>query len=125
MTMHSFDRRNPRFAPLFDVDPVTGASIEVFYADRTLEKFGRVGAGWFWWPRRRGFAPEGAARGPFPSSYSAYRNAVSSLRLVGEQGSARASFGQRTHARNIAALPYCFHEGRLWTQHSFDIQKSL
>jgi hypothetical protein len=22
----------------------------VFYADRTLETFGRGGAGWFWWP---------------------------------------------------------------------------
>ena len=47
MTMPSFDRRNLKFAPLFDVDPVTGASIEVSYSDRTLETFGRVGAGWF------------------------------------------------------------------------------
>ena len=35
--------------PLFDIHPRTGASIEVFYADRTLETFGRCGAGWFWW----------------------------------------------------------------------------
>ena len=35
-------------SPLFDVHPVTGDSIEVFYADRTLESFGRCGAGWFW-----------------------------------------------------------------------------
>jgi hypothetical protein len=30
-----------RYEPLFDVDPVTGVSIEVFYADRRLETFGR------------------------------------------------------------------------------------
>ena len=69
------DRRH-RFAPIFDVHPATGTSIEVFYADRTLETFGRWGAGWFWWPRRRGFAPEGTAQGPFPTSYSAYRHAA-------------------------------------------------
>ena len=44
------------FEPLYDVNPQTGASIEVFYADRTLETFGKGGAGWFWWPRQRGFA---------------------------------------------------------------------
>ena len=41
--------------PLYDIDPQTGASIEVFYADRALETFGRCGAGWFWWSRQRGF----------------------------------------------------------------------
>ena len=59
---------------LFDVHPRTGASIEVFYSDRTLETFGRGGAGWFWWPRRRGFAPDGPATGPFATSYAAYRH---------------------------------------------------
>jgi hypothetical protein len=39
--------------PLYDIHPQTGATIEVLYADRTLETFGRGGAGWFWWPRRR------------------------------------------------------------------------
>jgi hypothetical protein len=59
---------NPRQRePLFDVHPRTGISFEVFYADRTLETFGSAGAGWFWWPRRRGFAPEGPAIGPFPT----------------------------------------------------------
>ena len=37
------DRRHP----LFDIHPVTGASIEVFFADG-LATFGRGGAGWFW-----------------------------------------------------------------------------
>ena len=65
-----------RHEPLFDVNPRTGASIEVFYSNRTLETFGRGGSGWFWWPRRSGFAPDGPANGPFPTSYSAYRQAV-------------------------------------------------
>ena len=67
---------NPRREPFFDVDPQTGATIEVFYADRRLETFGKGGAGWFWWSRRRGFSPDGLPIGPFPTSYSAYRNAM-------------------------------------------------
>lgn len=63
--------------PLFDIHPHTGATIEVFFADRSLETFGRCGAGWFWWPRRRGSAPDGPATGPFPTSYAAYRQAIS------------------------------------------------
>jgi hypothetical protein len=65
-----------RREPLFDIHPVTGASIEVFWADSTLASVGKGGVGWFWWPRRRGFAPDGMARGPFPTSYSAYRDAL-------------------------------------------------
>jgi hypothetical protein len=65
--------------PLYDVNPATGVCIEVFYADRTMETFGRNGAGWFWWPRRRGFSPSGPAIGPFATSYAAYRHAIKSL----------------------------------------------
>ena len=68
--------QRPRREPLFDIDPQTGTSIEVFYADRTLETFGRSGAGWFWWPRRRGCSPDGSPTGPFATSYAAYRHAV-------------------------------------------------
>jgi hypothetical protein len=57
---------NPRqHEPLYDIVPETSVSIEVFYSDRTLETFGRDGAGWFWWPRRRGLSPDGPATGPF------------------------------------------------------------
>jgi hypothetical protein len=63
--------------PLYDIDPLTGASVEVFYADRTPETFGRCGAGWFWWSRRNGFSPDGPATGPFATSYAAYRHAIS------------------------------------------------
>ena len=48
--------------PLYDIDPLTGTSIEVFYADRSLETFGRCGSGWFWCSRQRGFSPEGGYR---------------------------------------------------------------
>jgi hypothetical protein len=72
----SSDRR--KLEPLFDVHPVTGLSLEVFYADRSLESFGWRGAGWYWCRRRRGYAADGPAVGPFPTSYSAYRHAMKS-----------------------------------------------
>ena len=72
----STNRPHEKLDPLFDVHPVTDASVEIFYADRTLESFGRGGAGWFWHLRQRGFAPDSHAVGPFPTSYSAYRNAI-------------------------------------------------
>jgi len=62
--------------PLYDINPLTGISIEVFFADRTLETFGKGGCGWFWWPRRRGCSPDGSPTGPFATSYSAYRHAL-------------------------------------------------
>lgn len=62
--------------PLYDINPQTGATIEVFYTDRTMETFGRCGAGWFWWPRRCGSAPTGPATGPFATSYAAYRHVI-------------------------------------------------
>jgi hypothetical protein len=69
-----------RRQPIHDVHPLTGISIEVFWADTTLETFGRGGAGWFWCPRRRGFSPDSPATGPFPTSYAAYRHALLILR---------------------------------------------
>jgi hypothetical protein len=66
----------PQHEPIYDIVPETDVSIEVFYADRTLETFGRSGAGWFWWPRRLGLSPEGPATGPFATSYAAYRHAM-------------------------------------------------
>ena len=65
-----------KYRPLYDIDPETGISIEVFFSDLSLETFGRRGAGWFWWPRRRGCPPDGSAMGPFPTSYAAFRHAM-------------------------------------------------
>jgi hypothetical protein len=62
--------------PLYDIHPLTGISIEVFYSDRMLETFGRGGAGWFWWQRKRGCSPDGSPTGPFSTSYAAYRHAM-------------------------------------------------
>ncbi len=31
-------KQRPQYEPLYDIDPRTGASIEVFYADRVLAK---------------------------------------------------------------------------------------
>jgi hypothetical protein len=67
---------NLRHAPLYDINAWTGATIEVFYADRRLETFGWRGAGWFWQSRRRGLLPVGPAIGPFDTSYAAYRHAT-------------------------------------------------
>jgi hypothetical protein len=69
-------RQGARHEPLFDVHPRTGASIEVFYADRALETFGKCGGGWFYWGRRRGSSPDGPATGPFATGYAAYRHAM-------------------------------------------------
>ena len=77
MTTSSTDHRH-QFDAIFDNHPVTGTSIEVFYADRSLASFGWGGAGWFWQVRRRGSAAEGRSMGPFPTSYSAYRDALMS-----------------------------------------------
>jgi hypothetical protein len=77
-----------RHEPLFDIHPVTGARFEVFYADSPPESFGRGGAGWLWQLRRRGFAPDSPARGPFSTCYSAYRNAVLLIGLGADLGTA-------------------------------------
>jgi hypothetical protein len=123
MTLSSNDRRQQKYAPIFDVDAVTGVSIEVFYADRTLETFGRGGAGSFWWPRRRGFAPE--ARGPFPTDYSAYRHAATSAALSGECSVAQTSVQvDALCKKNVVMLPYCFHRCCAWKQRAFERQKS-
>ena len=67
-------KRRTAYEPLYDTDPQTGASVEVFYADCALAKsFGRVG-GWFWWACRPACLPESPPIGPFATSYAAYRN---------------------------------------------------
>ena len=75
--------------PLYDVDPRTGDTVEIFYADSALAKsFGTV-AGWFWWSCRCGGLPDRAPTGPFPTSFAAYRDTRGSPKTV-------AQFGKRT-----------------------------
>jgi hypothetical protein len=70
-------KRRLAFEPLYDIDPHTGETIEVFYADRSLAmSFGARNAGWFHWSCQRGCLPEGLPVGPFGSSYLAYRDAL-------------------------------------------------
>jgi hypothetical protein len=83
-----------RHEPLFDVHPGSGASIEVFYADRALETFGRCGAGWFWWSRQRGYPPEGRPTGPFGTSYAAYRHALGTS--LGTEGAALVDYSYKS-----------------------------
>lgn len=68
-------KRHTAYEPLYDIDPQTGASVEVFYADHALcTSFGRPSAGWFWWACQPTCLPDGPPIGPFPTSYAAYRN---------------------------------------------------
>lgn len=76
MASASIPRQRAAHCPFYDINPLTGISFEVYWADTTLETFGRCGAGWFWCPRRRGFSPHSPATGPFPTSYAAYRHAM-------------------------------------------------
>ena len=65
------------YEPVYDIDPRTGASVEVFYADHVLaQSFGACGPGWFWWSCRCGSLPDVLPIGPFANSYLAYRAAV-------------------------------------------------
>ena len=67
--------RHPKYEPLYDLDPQTGASIEVFFADRVLAEFFGTRGGWFWWSCQPGCLPDGPPIGPFATSYRAYRDA--------------------------------------------------
>ena len=73
-TLASEPQRHPKYEPLYDVHPRTGATIEVFYADRVLS--GMRGTGWHWWSCKPGALPEWPPRGPFATSYGAYRDAL-------------------------------------------------
>ena len=70
----SAPRRRPAGEPLYDINPRTGATVEVFYADRVLANSFGTRPGWFWWTCRSGSLPDEPPIGPFPSSYRAYRS---------------------------------------------------
>jgi hypothetical protein len=69
--------RNPAStAPLHDVDWINGRATEVFYVSEAeaCEFGGSIG--WYWWRCFPGCLPDGDAFGPFPTSYRAYRHAL-------------------------------------------------
>jgi hypothetical protein len=78
--------RRPQFEPLYDRDPQSGATIEVFYADQVLAgSFGTRGS-WFWWSCQPRCLPDGPPVGPFATSYAAYRDATGGRkRLFGRE----------------------------------------
>ena len=61
----NFERR-ASYEPLYDFDPRTEASVEVFYADQVLAKSFDTRPGWFWWTCRPAVQQAGSAlcRGP-------------------------------------------------------------
>jgi hypothetical protein len=69
-------KRRAACEPLYEIDPRSGVSIEVFYADRVLAGSFGTRSGWFWWTFQRGFLPDGPPTGPFATSYTAYRDAL-------------------------------------------------
>jgi hypothetical protein len=73
----SRQQRRPAYEPLYQIDPRTGGTLEVFYGDPVLARsFGASGPGWFYWSCRQGRLPDQPPSGPFTSSYLAYRRAV-------------------------------------------------
>lgn len=66
--------QSAKFEPTYDVDPSTGAMIEVFFADRVFTSMN--GTGWFWWSCEPGQVPQWPPVGPFATAYRAYRNAL-------------------------------------------------
>jgi hypothetical protein len=66
--------------PLHVIHPITGATIEVFYADRVFAIM--AGAGRFWWSYKLGDVPEWPPRGPFRSRDAAYVDALAALEFV-------------------------------------------
>jgi hypothetical protein len=70
-------KRDPKCEPLYDTNPRTGATLEVFYADTALATCLSIRrAGWCHWTCRPGCWQPTTPRGPFASRYVAYRDAV-------------------------------------------------
>jgi hypothetical protein len=66
-------------APLYDVDWINGRAIEVFFVDVELARAVGGAPGFYWWACYPGCLPEGEAFGPFPTSYRALKDALSSF----------------------------------------------
>ena len=70
----------PQCEPLYEIDPRSGATIEIFYADDVLAKSFGTCVGWFFWSCLPGCLPEIPPVGPFTSSYRAYRSVAQRLK---------------------------------------------
>jgi hypothetical protein len=82
----SSNQRRTCHEPLYIAS--SGATIEVFYADRVLATSFGGRAGWHWWSCLPGCLPHMAPRGPFITNYGALRDALTC-------GSNALPFGKR------------------------------
>ena len=73
-TVISDPKRHTANEPLYDIDAQTGASVEIFYADRAVATTFGTSDGWFWWTCQAGSLPDRHPIGSFANSYLAYRN---------------------------------------------------
>jgi hypothetical protein len=87
----SSNERRAAHEPLYDIDPHTGASIEIFFADRVLAHSFGARTGWYWWSCLAGSLPETLPHGPFPTSYAAFRVALT-------RDGNFAQFGRKDHS---------------------------
>jgi hypothetical protein len=83
-----------RYQLLYETDPRTGATIEIFHADRVFA--GMRGAGWFWWTCDPGSLPEWPPVGPFATAYRAYCDALIKGRTRSEVSDKSASVHDRS-----------------------------
>ena len=67
-------KQRPQYEPLYDVDPRTGASIEIFFADRVLAKSFGTHPGGTGGVASAASLPDDLPTGPFANSYLAYRD---------------------------------------------------
>jgi hypothetical protein len=79
MARASNPARHSIWEPMYETDPVTGGTIEIFYAHRQFAaSFGAKDGGFFWWRFKSDCLLDGPPIGPFGTSYAAYRNAMKS-----------------------------------------------
>lgn len=75
--MHLESKQLATREPLYDVHPVTGRTVEVFFMNNDVAaSFGLRTTGWAWWSCAQGQMPDHLPHGPFATSYSAYRDAI-------------------------------------------------
>jgi hypothetical protein len=75
-------KRRAALEPIYDGDPHTGVTLEVFFADHVLANSFGTRPGWFWWRCKPGCLPDMPPTGPFATSYAAYRNALDGGRTL-------------------------------------------
>ena len=90
-------KRLADFEPIYDRDPHTGVSLEVFFADHWLAKSFGTNPGWFYWTCECGCLPEEPPTGPFATSYAAYRNALDGGKRLFVKEALFGQSGKRRH----------------------------